>query len=601
MARDNKNDETKYQSIESEGSPSKCVLCADESGKWNVFKAWLLFVIHFLACILFIIIVILGVDDHTFKTGSPSTLIVQDLYQIHVTGLISVALVIIRLLTCACSALLIWRTIFILLDKELITLKQLAHLVDYQLPFLPRVGSRVQLFWSCWSVAVVVLLWPPNIAAPLANSSVAWIPSTRLSDAPTSLLMGTASQSSDWRAFIEPEMRTRVVVNAALMAVSDPAYAFDSTELPVRRYFSSTQKIAANSTVNITFPYFDVRLRWIDASGDARSKRAGDPEYSDVANLWTGVRDYGSVAVLRNTKWNYTEATPRRAEIFSGTKIVSVQVSNLRIEEPLLNGSAPNINTLCPTTSSIFGQLPNVGQHGKDWFLNGWAGKDCYLIAEATITAGKYIGTNCPVSHTNTIDYLTTCQVKANPKAIKEDWISGFALDFMSETMKNIVMLDVTEPWMHNNLDKYTTGMLTLGYHAAWSSLTDELSNANEPATTRIAESVVLANVNLTRICIWLVMSTTLTLSAMMVAIAQKVEKTKTVRDSTLVALAMDLSEVMHNNDHESKLSDAVSLSKKTHEDERLKWKDDYDNGESHTCRHRVVFAERHVNIPPIS
>lgn len=595
MARNNTNDQTRYQAIASEGSSSKCVLCADESGKCNFLKAWLLFVIHLLACILFIIIVILGVNDHNFKTGSPSTLTSQDLYQTHVTGLISVALVIIRLLTCACSALLVWRAIFILLDKELITLKQLAHLVDYQLPFLPRVGSRAQLFWSFWSVAVVVLLWPPNLAAPLANSSVAWIPSTRLSDAHTPLLMGTASQSSDWRAFIEPEMRTRAVVNAALMAVSDPAYAFDSTELPIRRYFSSAQEITANSTVNITFPYFDVHLRWIDAAMDERSTRAGDPEYSDVANLWTGVRDYGSVAVLRNTKWNSTEAMPHHAEIFSGTKIVSIQVSNLRIEKPLSDGSAPNINTPCPPTSPIFGQLPNVGQFGKDWFLNGWAGKDCYLIAEATITAGKYIGTDCLVSHTNTIDYLTTCHVKANPTAIKEDWVASLALDFMSETMKNIVMLNVAEPWMHNNLNKYTTGMLTLGYHAAWSSLTNRMSNVNEPATTRIAESVVLAKVNLIRICTWLFMSTTLTLSAIMVGIAQKVEKTKTIRDTTLVALAMDLSEVTHN-DHESKLKGAVSLSKKTHKDERLKWKDNYDNGENHHCRRRVVFAESRAN-----
>lgn len=596
MARENINDQTRYQAIESEGSPRKCVLCANDSGKWNVFKAWRLLVIHFVACILFIVTIILRVHDHTFRTGSPPSLIAPDLYQIHVTGLISFALVIIRLLTCSCSALLVWRTIFILLDKELITLTQLAHLANYQLPIIPRGGSRFQLFWSCWAVAVVLLLWPPGFAAPLANSSVAWIPSTRLSDVPASLLIGNVSQSSDWGAFVEREMRTRIVVNAALMAVKDPRYAFETTELPVRRYFSSTQKIAANSTVNITLPYFDVRLRWIDASRDARAKHAGDPEYSDVANLWTGVRNYGSVAVLRNTKWTSREATPRAAEIFSGTKIVSIQVNTLRVEEQL-NGSAPNINTSCPTTSSIFGQLPNVGQGGKDWFVeNKWAGKDCYLIAEASITAGKYRGTDCPVSPTNTNSYLATCHIKPNPKAIKEDWIPGLALDFMSETMKNIVMLSATDPWMQNNLDKYTTGMLTLGYHAAWSSLTNRLSNSNEVTTTRIAESVVLANVNLTRICIWLVMSAMLTLSALMVAIAQKFEITRTVHDTTLVALAMDLTEVTHNG-HESKLSSAVSMSQKTHKDERLKWKDDDDKGENHTCRHRVVFAGSNVNI----
>lgn len=138
--------------------------------------------------------------------------------------------------------------------------------------------------------------------------------------------------------------------------------------------------------------------------------------------------------------------------------------------------------------------------------------------------------------------------------------------------------------------------MLTLGYHAAWSSLTNGLSHSSEATTTRIAESVVLANVNLTRICIWLFMSAMLTLSALMVAIAQKFEITRTVRDTTLVALAMDLTEITHNS-HESKLSSAVSMSQKTQKDEMLKWKDNYDKEESHTCCYKVVFAESNVNI----
>lgn len=76
---------------------------------------------------------------------------------------------------------------------------------------------------------------------------------------------------------------------------------------------------------------------------------------------------------------------------------------------------------------------------------------------------------------------MAKCIVTPNPGAVEDDWISGLALDFMSETMKNIVMLNLTQPWMHNNVDKYTTGILTLGYHAAWSSLMVRLGNASEP------------------------------------------------------------------------------------------------------------------------
>lgn len=45
----------------------------------------------------------------------------------------------------------------------------------------------------------------------------------------------------------------------------------------------------------------------------------------------------------------------------------------------------------------------------------------------------------------------------------------------MSETKKYIVMLHLTQPFLHDNLDNYTTSMLKSGYHAAWSSLMKRL------------------------------------------------------------------------------------------------------------------------------
>lgn len=169
------------------------------------------------------------IDDHTFKTGPPPSLLTSDVYQIQVTGLISLALVIIRLLACSCSALLVWRTIFILLDRGVITLTELAYLANYQFPIIPRGSSRFQPFWSSWAVTMAVLLWPPGFATPLANSAVAWIPSTRLSNTPTSGSMGAVGKFADWAALGYEDMRTITVVNAASMADKNPIYAFDST------------------------------------------------------------------------------------------------------------------------------------------------------------------------------------------------------------------------------------------------------------------------------------------------------------------------------------------------------------------------------------
>lgn len=121
------------------------------------------------------------------------------------------------------------------------------------------------------------------------------------------------------------------------------------------------------------------------------------------------------------------------------------------------------------------------------------------------------------------------------------------------------------------------------------------LGNESEPTTTRMAESVVHATVDRTRICIWFAMSAMLTASALLVAAAQNVSITKTVRDTTLATLAMDLTKVMHSDDS-SGLCSTVALSKKDHKLARLKWTDNFDRRENHICRRRVVFADSNVN-----
>lgn len=602
MAWDDRNDKTRYQAVVQEqirGMSDRCISRADDSGTWNTFKAWYPFLIHLVACVLLFAGMTHWINDQHFKTGSPPTLFKSSLYQTQITGLISLALVLIRMLAGSCSVLLVWRTIFILLEKRGITLTELTRLGNFHVPIIPRGGSRIELLWSCWAMVVIFLLWPPSFAAPLANSSVAWIPSKRLSDTQTSVSLGAVGRFADWAALGYEDRRMKIVINAALMAGKDPAYAFDSFKLPHRRYFSSIQKIPANSTINLTVPYFDVNLRWIDAASDNRSVHVNKPEYTDVALLGSAIRDNGTVAVIRNEKWDSGEAAPQAAATFSGTKLVSIKVGGLGVHDQLPDGSTPKQTSPCPTMSAVFGKLPDVGQQTTSYFWsdrNGaWEANDCFLMAEASITAGNLKGTDCTVSSAGDIDYMATCIATADRGAVKDDWMSGLTLDFMSEVMKYVVMLNLTQPWMHDNPENYTIGMLTLAYHATWSALMKALGNASEPTTTRIAESVVRATVDRTKICTWLAMSAMLTTSAFLVAVAQKLSMTKGVRDTTLAAVTMDLTEVTHSG-LVNGLCSAVALNKGDHKLPKLKWTDDYNRGRNDTCRRRVVNAESDIN-----
>ena len=96
-------------------------------------------------CSLLFVIITQWVNDHDFKPGSPPSLFTSDLYQTQVTGLISLALVITRLLAGLCSALLVWRTIFILPDRREMTLTELVRLGNYRIPSILQGTSGIQL------------------------------------------------------------------------------------------------------------------------------------------------------------------------------------------------------------------------------------------------------------------------------------------------------------------------------------------------------------------------------------------------------------------------------------------------------------------------
>jgi hypothetical protein len=52
----------------------------------------------------------------------------------------------------------------------------------------------------------------------------------------------------------------------------------------------------------------------------------------------------------------------------------------------------------------------------------------------------------------------------------------------MSETMRNMMPLNVTKDYMKLGLDTYTNDMLRIAYHTSWSSIPETLSRSKETA-----------------------------------------------------------------------------------------------------------------------
>lgn len=592
---------TKYEAVRVNGiewNVDRCACRTDSRGPWNAFKAWYLFLIHAIGSILLLAVIFWWVDGRDFETGSPPTIFMWIHYQTQVTGAISFALVLLRLLAGACATLLIWRTVVILLEKTGLTLAELLRIGNYRIPGRPRASSTTQLLWSCWASAVLVLLWPPGFVAPLANSSIAWIPSVRLSQSPTDISMASVGQYSDWAAFLYPGFRMENLIRASMAANRDPEYVFTTNgQLPLRRYFSSPKNIPTNSTINVTLPYFDVSFRWINPENDDRSANIGNTSFQNVVPLDVGLRTDGTVAILRDDIWDAQSASPQSAQVFSGMKLVAVKITTMDPHFKLPDGTYPTEKTLCPRLSENFGELADVGQYQVPIYWSDenstWAATDCYLVGEASVIAGKYRGNECSVGHIGTDNYIATCSIIPDKDAVQDDWISSLALDFTSETMQLISLLNFTMPWMHGTIDDYTGSILRLAYHATWSAITERLGNETQITTANLAESVVRASVNRNRLYIWLGLSAAVSMSAILVALGQNFSTKKTIRDSTLALLTLDLTEVTHSG-RASGLCNAVTLNKKDRKLPRLKWKESEANkeGEDDGCSHRVVFAQ---------
>jgi hypothetical protein len=589
-------------SIES-GTAEPCAVQPNSSKLLSNCRDWYLFLLHLLASVL-LVVGIIAIDGLDFRIDShqSSSRSGRRLYQTQVTALISVALVVVRLFASSCTVLLVWRIIYIILEKRGITLLELTLLSNYRVPVLPEFWSISSVQQSIWATATTFLLWPSAFSAPLASSSVSWVPGIVLIDQSTEISIQALEKFANWPGLWYSDMRTIAVMNAAVMTGRDPAYAFQKNGSQSRRYFNATEAMPNETIMNITMPYIDVKLRWIDADSINSSDHIGDHTYSDVnVNESFGARDIGLVSIVRDAIWDSQTVLPQGPSMFVGKKNVAVKLATINKGDAWKDGTIVNQNTKCPSVSNEFGVLPAVQQHQAtiSYGDGTFAAHDCYIVAEASITAGVYPGHDCVVNaSTASTERFATCHIEDVKGRVETDWVTNLALDFTSETLKYTVSQNYSQPWISGSLDDYTAGMIALGYHAAHSALVLGLrGNSSEKVSFRPTEPVVRTRINRAKLYAWLGLNATLTVSAILVYIAQRTSTTETIRDPTLAALTIDLAEVAHNQRAQG-LCNGVALSKQNRNLPKMKWKRfesvDLEQGSTANghCHRRVAFVD---------
>lgn len=577
----------------------------DNSGCWNLIRSWSLFFAHTALAVLITIALSL-INGRPFAVGSGDTIFHLDsgtrLYQAQVTGLLSLALVILRLVGGACSLLLAWRIIYILLDKRGITLVELLRMIELRMPLLPAFWHNRsntensekgnQGRWAMWASITLLLLWPQAIAAPLASSSISWIPGISQIDRIEDVRVQAVSEESDWASLMYQDARLTSLVSGTSMALIDPSYAYavnDGNNLPLRRYFNATQRIPPKSRISIAMPYFAVDLTWVDPSSEqwaVDAIRYHQFNSTEVAELNNWVRRTGTVELIREEKWNSQTALPQTAEILSRESIITIKLGTFK------EGELPG----CPTSLDSFAKLPSSEQFNKTVGWNNTSYYDCYIMAKASIRAGLYEAQQCQVTPRAESDtaslYFATCSVGRigleDDDRLQADWLAGLALDFTTETLKFTILQFETLPRITNDFEAYVRGTLTLGYQAAWSGLMNRLGVLDKVnAAFQPVEPVVFISVNHMRMYTWLGLTLGLSVAGISVLLVQSMVRIKTVQNATLAAISIGFSEVGHSTRAQG-LCNATGLHGEDKNLPRLRW----DKRADSSCVKNVVFDE---------
>jgi hypothetical protein len=541
------------------------------------------------------------VDGRAFRIATPAYFFQREsgLYQAEATGFVSAALVLLRLVAEIGSSLIIWRLVFLLLGKTGITLVELCRVVDMRLPTLSGFGSTQHLYWSLFAVIIVVLVWPSSIAAPLANSSLQWIPSSQLVHPRTRNYDLPDIRTQDaWNSFLYPEDIVAIALRAATMGARDSDYAFSATQATQRRYMYLDPHLPSESLVLTQMPYFEVsNIEWMNVQFD--SETLGDWKPSSLANasmqeLPANSKKMGNLGFWMTEKWNFTSAKElykKPTTFYENKRNVSVLVGRIGLNKEDDADLGTN-TTQCSSKPGRFGQLPiGVSQFNSSWFLDGeWTATDCFLVAEVTMRIGMIKEQNYNITLVGASENLHVASPLNGANQSQPDLIPDLAilptLDMMTDVLQHLVSLGVGSQHREDNVQGYLAGMLTVAYHATRSALVEQATDSTTTITAIPSEPIVRALVNRRRLYVWLALNATLTLAALLLWVVQSTttKTSKTVRDPTLVALTTNMDAVCHKNG--DGLCNAVALSGGDKKLGRMVW--DYEHGGS--CR-KLRFA----------
>lgn len=499
-------------------------------------------ILHFISVVFLTTILKSYIDDHDFNLHSRNALVKYTPLQSDITTAGSSGIAILRLFSASWMAAMVWRCIFILMERGGITLGHINSLLTWQIHLHPRSKSSHEPQVGFLISVILLAAFPCQLSGPILTGSITWSPSNQFSRSqnavrvasgytrklPSSKFNSTYPanfSASPWYELIKP-LAAGVAITAWQGSQDD--------EQTLKRVIrtDSVARLPINSTLDdVTLPYFAVtKLEWIPHPKEEL------PQV--VLNSYKNLSDWnpfhpmpgivsvsGAFALIPDT-WGVLTAPSHSPAIVSETRILVGKYARSLDDAPLCTGFAP------------FGGIPPGITPLDD------EGSGCYIYARVTYVAGAAECKDCRVSSWLTVQNDTSLTVSPSETTI-------YALGMMPIVAGLMAQQNASLTRALNNLDGYVTALLIRSYAASWTLLAEKMSNLN---TTRysVATNIQIAvptsrsNVLWWRVWFWLSLNLMFTLSGLLFLVLHSRCNQPLIGNPSMAALLLDTTEVLH-------------------------------------------------------
>ena len=360
-----------------------------------------------------------------------------------------------------------------------------------------------------------------------------------------------------------------VVAATGLASIASADNFNKSRNQAFRRHVPSLLGVPIKTTVsNITIPYFKVEsLEWVTSLAEMGESldslheivtnisnpylNFSNMNFPEGVNPFAYGTDVGRLTMVNTVPWqpaprenNHSAWVYPNAEIQQSSTWVIVATE---FDQNCTNDrSRPNEKFGDLTNIALYSYVPPQGDAGYVAF-----GRIKY-------TAGVVDCKDYRVVLNGVVESLSST-AQAQSWTPLPDPLVKTAIAMMPEVLFYTEIGNASSVPTWNNLDGYTRGMLSVAFQASWNELATDFQAQPMSETGYMTPfPILMASVTKWRVMVWYMLNLLLTLSGIIIGLAQSWCRSKTVQDPTLAALLLDTSALIGHD--EKGLCDAVSL-----------------------------------------